>query len=67
VSRTRAAPAAVTAVALLAARVPAGAVPVPPPAWTPAAGLLIVFLITVTSAAAIRHHRNRTAPEGKES
>jgi hypothetical protein len=67
VSRARVVTAAVT-VAVLATQVQAQAVPVPPSGWTPAAGLLIVILLAVTSACAIRHHRNhRTAitPEGE--
>jgi hypothetical protein len=69
VSRARAASAA----ALLASRVPAGAVPVPPAGWTPAAGFLVIVMIAVTTAAAVRHrptHRNpldRTPPEGEEA
>lgn len=68
-NRARAAAAALCAVALLAARVPADAVPVPPAAWTPAAGLLIFVLIAVTSVAAARHYRNRparTTPEERK-
>jgi hypothetical protein len=67
-SRVRAAGVAVTAATVLAARVPAEAVPVPPAGWTPFAGLLIVALIVATSAYAIRHHRNhRTTPEREEA
>lgn len=69
-SRARAASAALTAVTLLAARVPADSVPVPPPAWTPAAGLLVAVLLVVTLAAAVRHrrkNRNPAAPEGEEA
>lgn len=69
-SRARAASAAFTALTLLAARVPADSVPVPPPAWTPAAGLLVAILLAVTTAAAVRHRRrsrNPAAAEGKEA
>ena len=70
-SRARAA--SVTAAMLLATRVPADSVPVPPAAWTPPAGLLVLILIAVTSAAAVRHHRkhrnqpDRITPEGEEA
>jgi protein-S-isoprenylcysteine O-methyltransferase Ste14 len=70
VSRARAASAAFTALTLLAVRVPADSVPVPPPAWMPAAGLLVVVLLAVTLAAAVRHRRQNRTPavaEGEEA
>jgi hypothetical protein len=55
------------AAVLSAARVPADSVPVPPPALVPAAGFLVIFLIAVISAVAVRHHRNHLSSSRKEA
>ena len=60
-NRRRIAAVTATAAVIVVREVPATAVPVPPDAWTPLAGVLLILLAAVTAVATVavaRRHRN---------